>query len=156
MGFKGLAGKVAIVTGAGQGIGRAYAHRFAQEGCSVVVAEINAEKGKAVAGEVQSAGGKSLFVAADVSSEASCHAMAQAASEKFGRIDILVNNAAIFSTIKMKPFWELTEAEWDQLMDVNLKGPWLAAKAALPAMRKQGGGAIINISSAAYLLGRPN
>jgi len=156
MAFKGLEGKVAIVTGAGQGIGRAYAHRFAQEGCSVVVAEINAEKGKAVAGEIQSAGGKSMFVTADVSSEASCQAMAQAVSDKFGRIDILVNNAAIFSTIKMKPFWELTEAEWDQLMDVNLKGPWLASKAVLPAMRKQGGGAIINISSAAYLLGRPN
>ncbi|HTY55771.1 MAG TPA: 3-oxoacyl-ACP reductase family protein [Candidatus Binataceae bacterium] len=156
MAFKGLADKVAIVTGAGQGIGRAYAHRFAQEGCSVVVAEINAEKGKSVVGEVQSAGGKALFVAADVSDESSCQAMAKAAADKFGRIDILVNNAAIFSTIKMKPFWELTEAEWDQLMNVNLKGTWLASKAVLPAMRKQGGGSIINISSAAYLLGRPN
>src|SRR5579862_9452930 len=86
MAFKGLEGKVAIVTGGGQGIGRAYAHRFAQEGCSVVVAEINAEKGKAVAGDIQSAGGKSMFVAADVSNEASCQAMAQAASDKFGRI----------------------------------------------------------------------
>jgi 3-oxoacyl-[acyl-carrier protein] reductase len=156
MGFKGLAGKVAIITGAGQGIGRAYAHRFGEEGSSVVVAEINAEKGEAVAGEVQRAGGKALFVPADVSDEGSCQAMAKAALDAFGRIDVLVNNAAIFSTIQMKPFWELAQAEWDQLMAVNLKGPWLAAKAVFPAMRKQGGGAIINISSAAYLLGRPN
>jgi 3-oxoacyl-[acyl-carrier protein] reductase len=156
MGYKGLAGKVAIITGAGQGIGRAYARRFTDEGSSVVIAELNAETGTAVADEIRRAGGKAVFVRSDVTDEASCQSMAKAALDSFGRIDVLVNNAAIFATIQMKPFWELTQAEWDPLMAVNLKGPWLASKAVFPAMRSQGGGAIINISSAAYLLGRPN
>jgi NAD(P)-dependent dehydrogenase (short-subunit alcohol dehydrogenase family) len=157
MAFKGLPGKVAIVTGAGQGIGRAYAQRFAEEGCKVVVAEINQEKGAAVAAEIKANGGEALYVHANVADEASCDAMARAVIEKFGSIDILVNNAAIFSTIKMKPFWKISVEEWDNLMSVNLKGAWLASKAVVPSMiQRDQGGSIVNISSAAYFLARPN
>ncbi len=143
--------KVAIVTGAGQGLGRAYAHRLAKEGAKVVVAEINPEKGRSVADEV-----KGLFVRTDVADEASCQQMAAAALERFGRIDILVNNAAIFSTLKMRPFWEIPAAEWDALMAVNVRGVWLASKAVVPPMRKQASGRIVNISSGVVYMGRPN
>ena len=148
--------KVAIITGAGQGIGRAYAHRFVQEGARVVVAELNESKGKAVAEELQSLDGQGIFVRTDVADEASCQEMAAAAVRQFGRIDILVNNAAVFSAIKMKPFWELSVAEWDQLMAVNVRGVWLASKAVVSQMRKQGSGRIINISSGVVFMGRPN
>ena len=131
--------KVAIITGAGQGIGRAYAHRFVQEGASVVVAELNESKGKAVAEELQSLDGQGIFVRTDVTDEASCQEMAAAAVRQFGRIDILVNNAAVFSTIKMKPFWELSVAEWDQLM-ANVRGVWLASKAVFPRCGSRGAG----------------
>jgi len=146
-----LKDKVAIVTGAGQGLGRAYALRLAKEGARVVVAELNADKGQSVANEV-----KGHFVRTDVSDEASCNQLAAAAIDKFGRIDILVNNAAMFSTLAMRPFWEIPAAEWDQLMAVNVRGVWLASKAVVPQMRKQGSGRIVNISSAVVFMGRPN
>ena len=146
-----LKDKVAIITGAGQGLGRAYAQRFAREGAKVVVAELNADKGRAVAAEV---GGQ--FVRTDIADEASCNALAAATVDKFGRIDVLVNNAAIFSTLKMRPFWEIPAAEWDELMAVNVRGVWLAAKAVAPQMRKQASGRIVNISSGVIWMGRPN
>ncbi|MFN2644058.1 MAG: SDR family NAD(P)-dependent oxidoreductase [Burkholderiales bacterium] len=146
-----LRDKVAIITGGGQGLGRAYAQRFAREGAKVVVAELNADKGQAVAREVNG-----QFVRTDVADEASCNALAAAALDKFGRIDILVNNAAIFSTLKMRPFWEIPAAEWDELMAVNVRGVWLAAKAVVPQMRKQASGRIVNISSGVVWMGRPN
>ena len=151
-----LTDRVAIITGAGQGIGRAYAHRLAQEGARVVVAELNETKGKAVAEELHAQGGEGLFVRVDVADEASCAEMAATTVRQFGRIDVLVNNAALFSTIKMKPFWELSVAEWEALMAVNVRGVWLASKAVVPAMRKQGSGRIINISSSVVHIGRPN
>jgi len=150
-----LKDRVAIVTGAGQGIGRAYAHRLVQEGAKVVVAEIDEPRGKAVAEEIARRG-QGLFVRTDVADETSCGEMAAATVRHFGRIDILVNNAAIFSTIKMKPFWELSVAEWDQLMAVNVRGVWLASRAVVPQMRKQGSGRIINMSSGVVFMGRPN
>jgi 3-oxoacyl-[acyl-carrier protein] reductase len=155
MALPGLQGKTVVVTGGGQGIGRAYARRFGQEGCRVVIAEMNAERGEAAAEEVREDGGEALFVHCDVGDSASCTAMAQAAQTRFGRIDGLVNNAAIFSTIQMKPFWEIEEADWDRLLTVNVKGPWLCSRAVLPAMRAAGGGSIVNISSGAYWLARP-
>ena len=152
-----LTGRVAIVTGGGQGIGRAYAHRFAEEGARVVIAELNETKGKAVAEEIHAAGGEAIAVRTDVAEEPSCQEMAATAVRQFGRLDILVNNAALFSTIKtMKPFWELTVTEWDELMAVNARGVWLASKAVVPTMRQQGSGRIINISSSVVFLGRPN
>ena len=155
MAFSGLPGKTVVVTGAAQGIGRAYARRFRDEGCNVVLADINAEKGGSVLAELTDTGGNAIFCATDVSDEVSCEQMVEAALQAFGHLDALVNNAAIFSTIKMKPFWEMSLAEWDGLMAVNLKGVWLAAKACSAPMRAQRGGAIVNISSAAYLLARP-
>ncbi len=151
-----LKDKVAIITGGGQGIGRAYAHRLVQEGARVVIAELNEVKGKAVAEELHAMGGQGLFVRTDVAEEASCQEMAAATVRQFGRIDVLVNNAAVFSTIKMKPFWELSVAEWEPLMAVNVRGVWLASKAVVPQMRNQGAGRIINISSGVVFMGRPH
>ena len=151
-----LKDRVVIVTGAGQGIGRAYARRLIREGANVVVAELNEATGKAVAEELATEGGRALFVRTDVADEASCQEMAAATVRQFGRIDVLVNNAAVFATIKMKPFWELSVAEWDQLMAVNARGVWLASKAVVPPMRQQGSGRIINISSGVVFMGRPH
>src|SRR3989442_5241850 len=127
-----LEDRVAVFTGAGQGIGRAYAHRLVAEGARVVVAELNEAKGKAVAEECQAAGGQALFVRTDVADEGSCHDMAASTVRQFGRLDILVNNAALFSTITMKPFWELSVAEWDQLMPGNRRGVWPASQTGGP------------------------
>jgi NAD(P)-dependent dehydrogenase (short-subunit alcohol dehydrogenase family) len=145
--------RVAIVTGGGQGIGRAYVRRLAGDGYAVIVADLNEERGRRVAEEVA---GDVRFVRTDVSDAASCRAMAAAALEAHGRIDVLVNNAAIFSTIEMKPFWEIDETEWDALMAVNLKGVWLASTAVAAPMREAGAGSIVNVSSAAIYLARPN
>ena len=155
MPLNGLAGKTVIVTGAAQGIGRAYARRFRDEGCNVVLADVNADKGRGVLAEITDTGAHAIFCATDVSSETSCKVMVDEALKAFGRVDVLINNAAIFSTIQMKPFWEMSVAEWDGLMSVNLKGVWLAARACSAPMRERRSGSIVNISSAAYLLARP-
>lgn len=151
-----LQDQVAIITGGGQGLGRAFALAFAGEGARVVIAERNAERGAAVAAEIEAAGGQALALPTDVASEASTRAMADAALERWGRIDILLNNAAIFSTIKMRPFDEIPVQEWDDLMAVNVRGVWLCCKAVAPAMRAQRRGKIINIASVVFDLGRAN
>lgn len=146
-----MKGRVAIITGAGQGLGRAFAHGFAAQGAVPVIAEINEDKGRAVAAET---GG--LYVRTDVSDPASVDAMARAVLDAYARIDVLVNNAAIFSTLEMRPFEEIPLDEWERVLRVNLTGPFLCARAVAPAMRKAGWGRIINIASAAVSLGRPN
>ena len=146
-----MKGRVAIITGAGQGLGRAFAHGFAAQGAVPVIAEINEDKGRAVAAET---GG--LYVRTDVSDPASVDAMARAVLDAYGRIDVLVNNAAIFSTLEMRPFEEISLDEWERVLRVNLTGPFLCARAVASAMRKAGWGRIINIASAAVSLGRPN
>jgi len=147
---KRLEGRVAIVTGAGHGLGKAYARRLAAEGAAVVIAELDAAAGERVAAEV---GG--LAVRTDVADEASCQEMARRTVARYGRIDVLVNNAAIFATIPMSraPFDQVEPAEWDRMMAVNLRGPWLACRAVIPQMRKQRYGKIINISSGTALKG---
>ena len=149
------AGRVVLITGAGQGIGRVFANRFASFGAKVVIAEINEEKGAAVAAEVEAAGGSALFIRTDIANPDSVEAMVRAADEQFGRIDVLINNAAIFSTIKMRPFEQIPFDEWNKVMDVNITGVMLASKACLPAMRRGGWGRIINISSSVVTMGRP-
>jgi 3-oxoacyl-[acyl-carrier protein] reductase len=144
------------VTGGGQGIGRGYARRLASDGFRIVVADRNEEKAQAVATEIAGEGAEAAAVAIDVADETQCERMSAAALERFGRIDVLINNAAIFSTIELKPFWELSVNEWDELMAVNVRGSWLAMKAVVPAMRDQGGGSIVNVSSSVVLGGRPN
>ncbi|OKL55431.1 hypothetical protein UA08_09306 [Talaromyces atroroseus] len=142
-----LAGKTAIVTGAGGGIGKAIAVLFAAAGASVVVAEINEAAGKQAAAEIQAAGGQALFVATDVSKSQSVQAMVQAAVTRFGRLDIAVNNAAM--QCDTKPISELDEDYWNRLISVNFTGVALCLKWELQAMIAQGsGGSIINMASA--------
>ncbi len=145
-----LKDKVAIVTGGGQGIGRAYALRFAREGAKVVIAEVNEANGKKVADEVKAAGGEALSVRTDVSDEASCKEMARAAHERFGSIDVLVNNAAIFYGLDRE---DQSLAYFNRILSVNLTGVWLATRAVEPFMKRQGKGKIINQSSTAAYMG---
>lgn len=151
-----LDGRVALVTGAGQGIGRAFAHAFAAAGAVPIVADINASQAERVAGEIASQGAKVLAAQVDVSEEESVGTMTQRVLDEFGRIDVLVNNAAIFSTLKMRPFLEIPIDEWDRVMRVNVNGPFLCSKAVAGTMKKNGFGRIINISSASIRMGRPN
>lgn len=150
-----LKGKVAIVTGAGHGIGQAYATRLAAEGAQVVIAELDENAGNNVAAELTGIGRSALAVATNVTDPKSLDNMARRTLETFGRIDILVNNAAIFSTIPMSrsPFDEIEVEEWDAMMAVNVKGAWLASRAVAPTMKKQMSGKIINISSGTALKG---
>lgn len=150
-----LKGKVAIVTGAGHGIGLAYATRLASEGASVVIAELDKAAGENVASELVKKGRSAIAVATNVTDPVSLENMAKSAKDTFGRIDILVNNAAIFSTIPMSrsPFDEIEIQEWDAMMAVNVKGAWLASRAVAPSMKTQMSGKIINISSGTALKG---
>jgi 3-oxoacyl-[acyl-carrier protein] reductase len=144
-----FAGKVAVVTGAGQGIGEAYAHGLAREGARVVVAEIDKERGARVAEAIRGGGGEALFVEVDVASADSTRAMAEAAREAFGGIDLLVNNAAIYHGMKLAG---LLNVEWDyyrRFMAVNMDGALLCTRACWRSMQERGGGAIVNQSSTA-------
>lgn len=149
-----LDGKVAVVTGAAQGIGRAFAQRFADEGARVVVADLNRDKAATVAAELTQGGADVLAVGVDVADHESARAMADQVAARFGRIDALVNNASIFSTIRMGPFEDITPREWRSLIDVNLTGSFFCCQAVAPALRAAGGGAIVNISSGTVLMGR--
>jgi 3-oxoacyl-[acyl-carrier protein] reductase len=144
---------VVIVTGAAQGLGRAYARRFASDGWRVVIADINGNKADGVRDEIVAAGGTAIAVTTDVSDEASCRAMAAAALGAYDRIDALVNNAAI-TDFERKPFWDIDVAEWDRILGVNTRGVWLAMKAVVPSMRVQRGGSVVNIASNTFLSGR--
>ncbi len=138
-----LKDKVAIITGAGQGIGEAYARRFAREGAKVVVADINAEKGGAVAASI---GGDAVFERVDVSSEDDTKRLAKAVHDRFGRIDILINNAAIFYGIDN---FNSTFEYLRKIFDVNYFGTWLMCRAVFPYMEQQNSGVVINQSSSA-------
>jgi len=141
--------KVAVVTGAGQGIGEAYAEALAREGARVAVADVQKEKGEAVAEAIRKKGGDALFVEVDVASSESTQGMAGAITEAFGGIDLLVNNAAIYHGMKIA---SLLTVDWDyykHFMDVNLHGALLCTRACVPSMRERGGGAIVNQSSTA-------
>jgi 3-oxoacyl-[acyl-carrier protein] reductase len=152
-----LSGKVSIITGAGQGIGRAFAAAFADAGAHVVVADLDAAAGQETAARLRAAGHDSIAVAVDVTDEQAVEAMAAAVVSRFGRVDVLLNNAAIFSAIAMKPFDEIELAEWRAVIDVNLTGVFLCCRAVGRQWKKsQAGGSIINISSATVLGGRPN
>ena len=151
-----LTGRTAIITGAGHGIGKAYAWRFAREGAKVVIAELDREAAENLAKEMNRAGYEALAFPCDVSNEQQMLEMARLAVEKFGRIDILINNASIFVSVPMSrlPFDQIDPEEWDRLMRVNLKGMWLACRAVVPQMRKQQYGKIVNIGSGTAFHGR--
>jgi NAD(P)-dependent dehydrogenase (short-subunit alcohol dehydrogenase family) len=154
--FTGLKDRVVIITGAGQGIGRVFARSFGMAGARVVIAEINESKAAAVSKEIMEAGGQSLAVTTDVSDPASIDEMIDAVEDEYGRIDVLINNAAIFSRLEMRPFDQISLEEWEQVLRVNLTGPFLCARAVVPAMRRAKWGRIINVGSGAVRLGRPN
>jgi len=148
--------RVIIITGAGQGIGRVFAKAFAMVGAAVVIAERNEEKAAAVSAEIMKAGGNALAVETDVADEASVKEMVEVVDDEYGRVDVLINNAGIFSTLEMRPFDQIPLEEWDEVLRVNLTGPFLCARAVLPAMRRAKWGRIINVASGAVRLGRPN
>ena len=149
-----LEGRVAIVTGGARHIGAAYCRRLAEEGAAVVIADIL--DGGQVAEEIRSKGGHALSLKVDVSNEEDTNRMALETVKAFGRIDILVNNAAIFINIQRHPFYEITAEEWDRVSAVNIKGPFLCAKAVFPKMKEQWSGKIINISSSTAYWGTPS
>jgi NAD(P)-dependent dehydrogenase (short-subunit alcohol dehydrogenase family) len=149
-----LKGKVAIVTGAGSGIGKALASRLAADGASVVIVDI-ARYDVAAAEIAKATGARTLGLQIDVSSEADVANMASETAKAFGRIDILVNNAAVFSSIRLKAFEEISVAEWRKVMDVNIMGVALCCRACVPHMRKGGYGRIINLASGAPIKGVP-
>jgi 3-oxoacyl-[acyl-carrier protein] reductase len=151
---KELSGKVAIVTGAGRNIGRAIALALAQGGASIVVnARGNRAEAEAVAHEVEAAGGKALVHIGDVADAVAVQAMAAAALKHFGRIDILVNNAALR---REKSFAEMSYAEWREIMDVTLDGAFHCVKACLPALKQSGAGSVVNIGGLSAHTGAKN
>jgi NAD(P)-dependent dehydrogenase (short-subunit alcohol dehydrogenase family) len=146
-----LENKVAVVTGGANGIGEAYSKGIASEGASVVVADLDHERGKQVVDEIEKSGGKALFVRTDVSKKQDAQKMVKATVDRFGSIDILVNNAGILYTA---PFEETTEEMWDKLLAVNVKGVFFCSQAAAIEMKKRKRGKIINISSIAAIGGQ--
>jgi NAD(P)-dependent dehydrogenase (short-subunit alcohol dehydrogenase family) len=148
--------KVVVITGAGQGIGRAFAKTFASGGAKVVIAERNLDKAREVEREIAAGNGHAMAVETDVADEASVKRMAERVDQTFGRADVLINNAAIFSTLEMRPFEQIPLAEWEQVLRVNVTGPFLCSRALVPLMRKNKWGRIINMASGAVTLGRPN
>lgn len=146
-------GRVIIVTGGGQGIGRVLVHALAAVGAVPVAADID---GAAAQASAEGAPGPAMGLQVDVSDPASVTAMADAVLQAHGRIDGLVNNAALFSALRMQPFEEIELPDWNRVMAVNVNGPFLCSRAVAPHMRAAGFGRIVNISSGAVTLGRPN
>ncbi|MGH2785732.1 MAG: SDR family NAD(P)-dependent oxidoreductase [Actinomycetota bacterium] len=144
-----LDGKVAVVTGAAQGIGRTYALALAREGAAVAVVDVQANGTEKAADEIRTAGGGALAVVADVGDIASTERMATEVADSFGGIDILVNNAAVYAGLRLGDPFAVDVAEWDKVMAVNVRGPWLCSRAVAPSMRSRGGGRIVNQSSVA-------
>lgn len=145
-----LEGKVALLSGGAGGIGAAEARLFAQEGAKIVIGDLQEDKGQKIAAEINESGGEAVFVMLNVVDEDSWRNAVSIAVERFGRLDILVNNAGI---LRNEGLLDTTEEIWDSVMGINAKGTFLGVKHAIPAMRKSGGGSIINISSGAGLVG---
>jgi len=153
-----LQDKVAVITGAGHGIGKAYARRFAEEGARVVIAEIDERAGQAAADSLVEAGYRAWARAADVRSPESLDGLVRETVERFGRIDVLLNNAAVYVTERLwkGPIEELAVEEWDRVLGVNLKGVFLACRAVIPEMKRQKSGKIINVASGTFFSGTGN
>jgi 3-oxoacyl-[acyl-carrier protein] reductase len=153
-----LKDKVAIITGSARGMGRVFALRFAREGAKVTVCDILDTK--PVAEEIKKAGGEALALKIDVTSEKETAEMVKKTAERFGRVDILVNNAAIIGTIEtkdfVKPVEKIVSADWDKILNVNIKGVFLCSKAVIPYLKKQGGGKIVNMASTVAFSGLPH
>ena len=152
-----LSDRCIVITGGGHGIGRAYAQRCAAEGAAVVIADIDGDAASAVATSIADAGSRAIGLEADVRDLGSMQAVVASAEEGFGGVDGLINNAGMLTIIPISRvgFESIDEAEWDDVIDTNLKGTWLASRAAVPAMRRRGGGSIVNIGSGTFFLGSP-
>lgn len=148
-----LAGKVAIVTGAATGIGRAIVERMAADGAAVVMADIN--DATPVLAALRHGGARAIAARTDVADEASVADLVKLTVAEFGRVDILVNNAAIAASIQLRPFEQITVAQWRRMQDVNAMGPFLCARAVAPLMRAQKSGRIVNITSGTAFKGAP-
>ncbi len=144
-----LEGKVAIITGGARGQGATEARMFAQEGARVVIGDIRDELGMQVEAEIRELGGEAVYLHLDVTSEGDWQRAVDTAEQRFGKVDVLVNNAAI---VLRKDIEETTGDDWDNIMEINAKGVFLGTKAVIPAMRRAGGGSIINISSISGLV----
>lgn len=147
-----LVGKIALITGAAGGMGRAAAGLFASEGAKVVIADVAVNAGEEAAREIRAAGGEAVFVRADVSSAADAEAMVRFAVERFGGLNVLYNNAGIFHPDDGGTI-ETAETIWDRVIDINLKGVWLACRYGIPGLLRSGGGSIINVASFVALVG---
>lgn len=147
-----LEGKVALITGAGSGMGRLAARLFAREGARVVLADVSQDAGEAAAADVERAGGKAVFVTADVSRERDVHTVVRRGVEAFGRLDVVYNNAGIFPANDGSVV-DVAEEVWDRVMAVNLKGIYLCCKHAIPELLRGGGGSVINVASFVALVG---
>lgn len=152
--MRGLDQKIIVVTGAAQGIGAAYARRLVEEGSTVILADLNHEGVTATASALGGPG-KAAAYQLDVADRASCEAFAARLTEAYARVDGLINNAAVFSTIRMKPFWEITDEEWDRVIAVNLRGPRLLTTVLLPLLRRSESASVVNVGSDAVQMGRP-
>ncbi len=150
-----LAGKTIVVTGGGRGLGRAFAERIALEGANVVIAELDDELGAATAAEIQATGADVIAVQTDISDSKSLANLAEIVQARWGGVDGLVNNAAIASNIGGKRFDEISEEAFERILNVNVKGTWLAIRAIVPLMKGQGKGKIVNIASDTALWGAP-
>lgn len=146
-----LTDKVIIVTGAARGLGRAFCIALAKEGAKIMAVDI--ADAEATTGEIQSFGGAAKKLRADVSSEEDGLRIAKETVDAFGRVDVLVNNAAVVYGLVRKPFYDIEPSEWDKVMLVNVKGPWLCTKAVFPYMKQQGKGKVINLSSETFFTG---
>jgi NAD(P)-dependent dehydrogenase (short-subunit alcohol dehydrogenase family) len=152
---QGVKDRVVLITGAGQGIGRAYAHHFARLGAIAVIAELDAASGRRVAEEILSEGGRALALQTDVTAAPSVEASVAHVVRQYGRLDVLINNAAIFSTLTRRRFEDIPLSEWEQALRVNVLGCVLCSRAVLAPMRAANWGHIINISSSSVPLGLP-
>jgi 3-oxoacyl-[acyl-carrier protein] reductase len=151
-----LEGRTVIVTGGGKGIGKVYVQEFVRAGARVVAADIDGAAAEENARSLAAEGGEAIGVQTDVSDPGSTAAMAQAALDRFGSIDVLINNASLMSALPRRSWLEIPLEEWDRVMSVNLRGIFLCCRAVFPAMRDQGRGKIVNISSSRVWDGTPN
>src|SRR5690348_5085923 len=151
-----LAGRVVIITGGGKGIGKVYAAEFARAGARVVAADVDGAAAEAVAQNITAEGGEALALRTDIAEPAATEAMAAAAVERFGAIDVLINNASLMSALARRSWLEIPVEEWDRVMAVNLRGMFLCCRAFVPVMRDKGYGKIVNISSSRVWEGTPN